>query len=527
MVASLLSTDSKREMQLSLLDIYRDTDAQVASLRPGLAPTVDSGRSQNGDNQGPPRQGPGDIRLTQVGAFLSLAFVLAVVPFATSRLPQFVGFEPAYEGWSILCEAMMSVLLFSQFSIVKSRGLLTLACGCLVTALAAVARLLTVPGDFAPGGLLGAGPQSPVWFFMIWTASFPVSVLVYSLFKGPQGLVSRPNVAPTRINGGARIGLSVAAVMAGMICIFAVIGVLAPHLPPLLDQGAFTPFAKICATGIVAIALASLVVVWRRAPRTLLDGWLVMGLVMWLFDIVLSGLLSHAQYDLAWYAGRAYGAVSAGLLLIMLSLESANQYRQVFEMHNDLLNFNEALQHLSLHDALTALPNRRYFDDHLNEQSAVMRRHRRSMAIVIFDVDDFKTFNDHFGHQAGDNCLSHIAQILKACCRRPADLAARYGGEEFAFILPETDLASAMRVAESAREAIERLQIRQGEGAAWPHVTISGGVAVYDGRGDLPLHAVIASADEALFQAKSRGRNRIISQKLERSGHELSRHRAA
>jgi diguanylate cyclase (GGDEF)-like protein len=251
-----------------------------------------------------------------------------------------------------------------------------------------------------------------------------------------------------------------------------------------------------------------------------------MGLVMWLFDLVLSGLLSHAQYDLAWYAGRAYGAVSAGLLLIMLSLESANQYRQVFEMHNALVASNEALHHLSLHDALTALPNRRYFDDHLNEQSAVMRRHRRSMAIVIFDVDDFKTFNDHFGHQAGDNCLSHIAQILKACCRRPTDLAARYGGEEFAFILPETDLASAMRVAESAREAIEHLQIRQGEGAAWPHVTISGGVAVYDGRGDVSLKTVIAAADEALFQAKSRGRNRIISQKLERSGHELNRLRA-
>jgi diguanylate cyclase (GGDEF)-like protein len=525
MVASLLSAESKRDSQLSLLDVYHDPDAQ-APLRSALAETLAPARNLNGPDHVPPRPDAGEIRLTHVGAFLSLAFVLAVVPFATSPLPQFAGFEPAYEGWSILCEAMMSVLLFSQFSIVKSRGLLTLACGCLVTALAAVARLLTVPGDFAPSGILGAGPQSPVWFFMIWTASFPVSVIIYSLFKGPQGLVSRPSAAPSRVNGTARIGFSVAAVLAVMIAIFAVIGAFARSLPAMLDHGAFTPFAKVCATGIVAVALAALAVVWRRTPRTMLDGWLLMGLVMWLFDLVLSGLLSHAQYDLAWYAGRAYGAVSAGLLLIMLSLESANQYRQVFEMHNALVASNEALHHLSLHDALTALPNRRYFDDHLNEQSAVMRRHRRSMAIVIFDVDDFKTFNDHFGHQAGDNCLSHIAQILKACCRRPTDLAARYGGEEFAFILPETDLASAMRVAESAREAIEHLQIRQGEGAAWPHVTISGGVAVYDGRGDVSLKTVIAAADEALFQAKSRGRNRIISQKLERSGHELNRLRA-
>jgi diguanylate cyclase (GGDEF)-like protein len=526
MVAPLLSADSKRDAQLSLLDMVHEIDAHSPAVRPSGSAPVRPPRSLRDDNLTPSGPGSSEIRLTQVGVFISLAFVLAVIPFATTQLPQFVGFEPAYEGWSILCEAMMSVLLFSQFSIVKSRGLLTLACGCLVTALAAVARLLAVPGDFAPSGIFGAGSQSPVWFFMIWTASFPVSVIIYSFFKGPQGLVGRPKAAASPINGGAHIGLAVAAVLGAMIALFVSIGLLAPSLPSMVDHGAFTPFAKLCATGIVGLAMTALAVIWRRTPRTMLDGWLLMGLVMWLFDIALSGLLSRTQYDLAWYAGRAYGAVSAGLLLIMLSLESANQYRQVFEMHNALVASNEVLHHLSLHDALTALPNRRYFDDHLGEQSAVMRRHRRSMAIVIFDVDDFKTFNDHFGHQAGDNCLSHIAQILKSCCRRPTDLAARYGGEEFAFILPETDLASAMRVAESAREAIEHLQIRQGEGAAWPHVTISGGVAVYDGRGDLSLETVIAAADEALFQAKSRGRNRIISQKLERSAHEISRLRA-
>jgi diguanylate cyclase (GGDEF)-like protein len=526
MVASLLSADSKRDAQLSLLDIYQDQDVHAHLSRSGLVTPVRPGLDLDGDLPSPQGPGSSDVRLTQIGVFISLGFVLGVIPFAATKLPQFVGFEPAYEGWSILCEAMMSVLLFSQFSIVKSRGLLTLACGCLVTALAAVARLLAAPGEFAPNGLFGGGVQSPVWLFMIWTASFPTSVIIYSVFKGPQGLVNKPNMAPSPINGGARIGLAVTAVVAGMIALFVAIGSLARSLPPVMDHGVFTPFAKICATGIVAVAMAALAVVWRRTPRTTLDGWLLMGLIMWLFDLALSGLLSHTQYDLAWYAGRAYGAVSAGLLLILLSLESANQYRQVFELHNALVASNEALHHLSLHDALTALPNRRYFDDHLNEQSAVMRRHRRSMAIVIFDVDDFKTFNDHFGHQAGDNCLSHIAQVLKSCCRRPTDLAARYGGEEFAFILPETDLASAMRVAESAREAIEHLQIRQGDGAAWPHVTISGGVAVYDGSGDMSLEAVIAAADEALFQAKSRGRNRIISQKLERSSHELGRLRA-
>ncbi len=526
MVSSVFSAGPKKDAQRSLLDIYRDIEAPGTASRTGGPAPVGPARGPAEENQTPRGPDSGEIRLAQLGMVISLAFLAGVIPFATAQLPHFIGFEPAYEGWSILCEAMMSVLLFSQFLIVKSRGLLTLACGCLVTALAAVARLLATPGGFAPSGIFGAGPQASFWFFMIWTASFPVSVIVYSFFKGPQGLGNQPRAPSSPTKGGASIGVAVTAVMAAVTALFVLVGLFARSFPLASDNGAVTPLASVCAMGIVVIAIGALAVIWRRPRRTMLDDWLLTGLVMWMFHFALSGLLSHTQYDLAWYAGRAYGAMSAGLLLIMLCLDSGNQYRQVFEMHNALVASNEALHHLSRHDALTALPNRRYFDDHLSEQSAVMSRHRRSMAIVIFDVDDFKTFNDHFGHQAGDNCLSHIAQILRSCCRRPTDLAARYGGEEFAFILPETDLPSAMRVAESAREAIENLQIRQGDGASWPYVTISGGIAVFDGRSDVSLQAVIAAADEALFQAKSRGRNRIISEKRERSIQEVSHLRA-
>jgi diguanylate cyclase (GGDEF)-like protein len=152
-----------------------------------------------------------------------------------------------------------------------------------------------------------------------------------------------------------------------------------------------------------------------------------------------------------------------------------------------------------------------------------MRRHRRPLALVLCDLDNFKAFNDLYGHQAGDDCLARIAVALQACCRRPADMAARYGGEEFALVLPETDLAGAVRIAEAAREAVSRLQIahardRQARGNIGSVMTLSGGVAVLDGHGNGSLDSLVGAADAALFEAKRQGRDRIVSSKREFAG---------
>jgi predicted signal transduction protein with EAL and GGDEF domain len=101
---------------------------------------------------------------------------------------------------------------------------------------------------------------------------------------------------------------------------------------------------------------------------------------------------------------------------------------------------SEDLKQLSLQDGLTGLANRRSFDTYLSLQIAIAQRHKRSLALVMCDVDFFKAYNDQYGHQAGDDCLKQIATALESCCRRAADMAARYGGEEFAFVLPDTEL---------------------------------------------------------------------------------------
>jgi diguanylate cyclase (GGDEF)-like protein len=172
---------------------------------------------------------------------------------------------------------------------------------------------------------------------------------------------------------------------------------------------------------------------------------------------------------------------------------------------------NRSLEKLSHEDGLTNLANRRQFDLYLTNQMALARRKRQTLALVMCDVDEFKSYNDRYGHQAGDECLRLVAAALKSCCRRPTDLAARYGGEEFALILPDTAFAGAIGIAEQARQAVARLKIPHLHSPAGDFVSFSGGVSIFVAQFNMTEAQLIQSADEALFQAKHEGRNRIVS----------------
>jgi diguanylate cyclase (GGDEF)-like protein len=185
--------------------------------------------------------------------------------------------------------------------------------------------------------------------------------------------------------------------------------------------------------------------------------------------------------------------------------------QQLAQLSTELSAANRSLEQLSLHDGLTSLANRRFFDTYLAGQVAIAHRQKRTLALVMCDVDAFKAYNDHYGHQAGDESLKHVAAALQSCCRRPADMVARYGGEEFAIILPDTELAAAARIAEAARSAVARLNIAHAYSPAASFVSISGGVAVLLGKGDLTPQELIAAADQSLFEAKHSGRNRMVS----------------
>jgi diguanylate cyclase (GGDEF)-like protein len=180
------------------------------------------------------------------------------------------------------------------------------------------------------------------------------------------------------------------------------------------------------------------------------------------------------------------------------------------EREKRLLDHAESLRARSYVDGLTGIANRRYFDVALDRELRRAQRVKSELSLLLIDIDSFKAYNDHFGHQQGDTCLSTVAQALAAKLKRPADVAARYGGEEFAAILPDTSLEQARLHANAIREHVAGLALQHAPAAHWPMVTLSIGVASFDRESLHEVPALIEAADKALYAAKRGGRNRVV-----------------
>lgn len=160
-------------------------------------------------------------------------------------------------------------------------------------------------------------------------------------------------------------------------------------------------------------------------------------------------------------------------------------------------------------DELTQLPNRRQLLEYLDRMWRQMMRQGLPLSLLVCDVDCFKSFNDRYGHQMGDECLQQVAQAIARSIRRPIDLASRYGGEEFVVVLPNTPAVGARQIAEAIRLAVRNLQILHQASSVTDRVTISIGIATQiPQRGMLPT-GLLQKADQALFQAKRLGRDRV------------------
>jgi len=175
---------------------------------------------------------------------------------------------------------------------------------------------------------------------------------------------------------------------------------------------------------------------------------------------------------------------------------------------------SDLLRQLVFLDGLTGVFNRRYFDQQLNIEMARAVRAQSPLSLIMLDVDFFKRFNDHYGHQAGDDCLRQVAQTLKESLRRPADLVARYGGEEFACILPETGFEDAMAMANELEVTIRKKAIAHANSDAASVVTISLGVAGLIAGTSGDANSLLALADAQLYLAKHSGRGCVRGQCL-------------
>jgi diguanylate cyclase (GGDEF)-like protein len=182
-----------------------------------------------------------------------------------------------------------------------------------------------------------------------------------------------------------------------------------------------------------------------------------------------------------------------------------------------LAELNRRLEELARLDGLTGLTNRRAFDETLQNELRRSVRTKSPLSLFLVDVDRFKAFNDAYGHPAGDDCLKSIAGLLRKTLRRPADTAARYGGEEFVAILPDTSLEGAFELAETLRGAVAGLNLEH-IGSEKGIVTVSIGISTYDGDGGLASSAadLVKTADDALYEAKASGRDRVCHAKPHR-----------
>jgi diguanylate cyclase (GGDEF)-like protein len=174
----------------------------------------------------------------------------------------------------------------------------------------------------------------------------------------------------------------------------------------------------------------------------------------------------------------------------------------------------DLLERLASLDGLTEIPNRRAFDTAMERQFNQAKRTNTPLSLLIMDIDNFKLFNDYFGHPMGDDCLRKVASTLMKHTQRPEDLVARLGGEEFSILLPNTDNFGAAMRAEQYRLAIENLKIHQANNSPLPYVTVSIGVGTVIAHTNDNVKQLLQAADDALYRAKRQGRNQVCCENL-------------
>jgi signal transduction histidine kinase/CheY-like chemotaxis protein len=266
---------------------------------------------------------PRDRRAALAAAILSLLLFFAAWPYAKVQLPKLDAFIPIYESALIINDLVTAVLLFGQFSILRSRAMLVLACGYLFTALLVIAHMLSFPGLFVESGLLGAGPQTTAWIYMFWHAGFPLMVAAYALLPKPD--------ADHRPLPGSR-GPIVAAAIAVAMAVLAIVALTTSGqamLPPIMDGSHYTPAMKIVVGTTWTTSLLALGLLWRRKPHSVLDTWLMVVMFAWLGDVALSAMLNAGRFDLGFYAGRVFGFAATTFVLWVLLLETRALYARL------------------------------------------------------------------------------------------------------------------------------------------------------------------------------------------------------
>jgi len=415
--------------------------------------------------------------------------VVAVIftPVWSIRLAQF---DAAFAAMMTACSVMLGVtatLIALQARVSGSFALGSLAAGFGLTAATLVPFELVYPGLYGSlPSLLGMTRQAPSALFLLWHLTFLGAVGAYQM------VVAFPLRAPLSIR------LRRLAFVAGVgVWLGALAVALWWHgLPIMLDAGLFTPFSRYVSLplcGLLAV-LGAVGPPTQRRSHVMLDVCLRVACAMMATDLYLTDV-GRGLYTVGWYASRVAEVLALSGTLGVLMWQAAGSYAELDRLAS-------RFQGEALHDGLTGIANRRSFDlEFARRWSAASET--RGLSVAFVDVDQFKSYNDRFGHAAGDRCLREIAKAIDRTIRGRTDFAARYSGEEFVVLLSDTTRVEALAVLERVRESVARETATFGE-----RVTVSVGLA--DMRAGERLSDFLERADAALYRAKRDGRDRIF-----------------
>ena len=271
---------------------------------------------------------PRDRWLAAAVVGVSAVIFLAALPFAKVSLPPVIPFIPIYQTAQVINDLITAVLLFGQYGILRTRGLLVLGGGYLFTAFVATAHTLSFPGLFAPTGLLGAGPQSTAWLYMFWHAGFPLLVIAYAILD--RNVYS---ASPSQRQSDAPILWCIAVIFVVVVGLVSIATVGQASLPEIMQDNRYTPAMIGVVSSVWVFSMVALLFLWRRRPRTVLDLWLMVVMCAWVFDVALAAVFNAGRFDLGFYLGRTYGLLASGLVLLVLLFENAKLYARLAEAH--------------------------------------------------------------------------------------------------------------------------------------------------------------------------------------------------